>query len=157
MQGVPEGGGPVVVDEVDREAARVRFGEPGDKLGRLVAAHCADELEAVRTSALNELWVEPDQVRAAVEVAGRDVVVRGRLEHVTQEVGGLVERVGPSLRVHLRPQCLDHLLPRRRELRPSQEEGQKRQHLLPNLSSADDPVADVDRNAAQIVDEGWCG
>ena len=75
VEGVPEGGGPVVVDEVDRETAPVGLGEPDDEIRRRVAANRADQVQAVGASAVDEFTVQPDQVRSAVEVAGAGVVL----------------------------------------------------------------------------------
>ena len=103
VQRVAVGGSPIVVHEIDRKAARVRLREFVDQSGRGILTNCGDELVALRTATVDERRVQPDEIRAAVEVAGTRIVAGLRLEHLTQEVRGLVQGVGSGLRLHVRP------------------------------------------------------
>ena len=68
-------------------------------IGRRVAWHRSDELEASSASAVHELWVEPDRLAVLAHVTGRRLVAILRLEDSSKEIDGLVERVQRRRRI----------------------------------------------------------
>ena len=62
-----------------------------------------DQSSAVVAPARDEFGIKPDQIRIVMEVPGRQVVDVALLEHSTQEIHRLVERIQRVERVKFRP------------------------------------------------------
>src|SRR5450759_1654816 len=100
MKMLTVGNRPLLVCEVEGKAPDIHFGESIRIAWCESGSHRRDEPSNQLTPAVNELGIQPEDVRVLMQIARRQVVGIGGFEHPTKEVHRLVSVSYTHLRAH---------------------------------------------------------